>query len=151
MLKHQRRQQCKRYGILIDENWLFSVFFLCYIDRKHTLLIMQYLFNMLRIILKIFAFSSSKSAMSNKDKIMVSNMLGISINLKYEMFLLYKHDKCTPVNCNSIKQLLFSYTDGKTIILYYWVVRVSKNIERVLRLQSFETTYICMPHVNSTS
>lgn len=151
MLKHQRRQQCKRYGILIDENWLFSVFFLCYIDRKHTLLIMQYLFNMLRIILKIFAFSSSKSAMSNKDKIMVGNMLGISINLKYEMFLLYKHDKCTPVNCNSIKQLLFSYTDGKTIILNYWVVRVSKNIERVLRLQSFETTYICMPHVNSTS
>lgn len=103
MLKHQRRQQCKRYGILIDENWLFSVFFLCYIDRKHTLLIMQYLFNMLRIILKIFAFSSSKSAMSNKDKIMVGNMLGISINLKYEMFLLYKHDKCTPVNCNSIE------------------------------------------------
>lgn len=46
---------------------------------------------------------------------------------------------------------LFSYTDGKTIILNYWVVRVSKNIERVLRLQSFETTYICMPHVNSTS
>lgn len=112
---------------------------------------MQYLFNMLRIIVKIFAFSSSKSAMSNKDKIMVGNMPGISINLKYEMFLLYKHDKCTPVNCNSIKQLLFSYTDGKTIILNYWVVRVSENIERVLRLQSFETTYICMPHVNSTS
>lgn len=102
MLKHQRRQQCKRYGILIDENWLFSVFFLCTLTENTPFLIMQYLFNMLRIILKIFAFSSSKSAMSNKDKIMVGNMLGISINLKYEMFLLYKHDKCTPVNCNSI-------------------------------------------------
>lgn len=102
MLKHQRRQQCKRYGILIDENWLFSVFFLCYIDRKHTPFNYAIFINMLRIIVKIFAFSSSKSAMSNKDKIMVGNMPGISINLKYEMFLLYKHDKCTPVNCNSI-------------------------------------------------
>lgn len=150
MLKHQKRQQCKRYGILIDENWLFSVFFLCYIDRKHTpfnyAIFIQYAsYHIEDICLFVIQISHVK------DKIMVGNMLGISINLKYEMFLLYKHDKCTPVNCNSIKQLLFSYTDGKTIILNYWVVRVSKNIERVLRLQSFETTYICMPHVNSTS